>query len=158
MRKSKVADKPTQGNKHRYFSYREAWARISSANRQGFYLESVTIVESILSDRIRSYMQAQHIFLDESRFISLSKRVGEWRKIEKNNISFKDFDCLISAVTEWVNRRNIVVHAIVSQRIAERESIDDFLSFSKTTAQDGAKLARAVSAWTRTKKLIRGEN
>ncbi len=158
MRKSKVADKPPQGKKHRYYSYCEAWARIASANRQGFYLESVTIVESILSDRIRSYMQARDIFLDESRFISLSKRVGEWRKIEKNNISFKNFECLISAVTEWVNRRNIVVHAIVSQRIAERESIDDFLSFSKTTAQDGTNLARAMSAWTRTKKLKRGEN
>lgn len=45
-----------KGNAAKFWSYREAWTRIKQAQEQGFYLEAVTIEESIISDRLMSYL------------------------------------------------------------------------------------------------------
>ena len=51
IRKSK-ASPAVKGNVRKANSYREAWARIKLARRQGFFLEAVTIEESIIFDRL----------------------------------------------------------------------------------------------------------
>lgn len=57
-RKSTVpAGTSLNGNGAKYLSYREAWARIKLARRQGFFLEAVTIEESIISDRLLSFLE-----------------------------------------------------------------------------------------------------
>jgi len=41
---------------NKYFSYREAWVRIKKAQGYGFYLEAITLEESIITDRLVSYL------------------------------------------------------------------------------------------------------
>jgi len=43
-------------NAMRYFSYKEAWVRIKKAQGSGFYLEAVTLEESIIADRLISFL------------------------------------------------------------------------------------------------------
>jgi hypothetical protein len=40
----------------KYLSYAEAWRRIKAAIQAGYYLEAVTIEESIIADRLLSYV------------------------------------------------------------------------------------------------------
>ncbi len=51
-----------KGNVPKADSYREAWARIELAQKDGFYIEVASIVESILSDRLLSYLHGAHKF------------------------------------------------------------------------------------------------
>jgi len=43
-------------NANKYFSYSEAWVRIKKARGSGFYLEAVTLEESIIADRLLSFL------------------------------------------------------------------------------------------------------
>ena len=52
MRKSQVSEKKIKGNARKYDAYREAWTRIKQAQKNGFFLEAITIQESIISDRL----------------------------------------------------------------------------------------------------------
>ena len=54
--KSKNLPVNIQGNRCKYLSYREAWARIKQAQQQQFFLEAVTLEESIITDRLICYL------------------------------------------------------------------------------------------------------
>jgi len=56
MPKSDIARPAIRGNVAKYLSYREAWSRIKTAQEHGFYLEAVTLEESIIADRLISYL------------------------------------------------------------------------------------------------------
>jgi len=56
MLKSKPPDCSPSGNVKKYLSYREAWAPIKKSQQQEFYLEAVTLTESIIRDRLMSYL------------------------------------------------------------------------------------------------------
>jgi hypothetical protein len=56
MLKSIISQNSITGNVVKYLSYREAWTRIKQAQEQGFYLEAVTLEESIITDRLISYL------------------------------------------------------------------------------------------------------
>ena len=43
-------------NANKYFSYSAAWVRIKRARGSGFYLEAVTPEESIMADRLVSFL------------------------------------------------------------------------------------------------------
>lgn len=43
-------------NDLKYLSYKEAWSRITKGLENGSYLEVVTICESIIADRLWSYV------------------------------------------------------------------------------------------------------
>ena len=55
MKNAKAVPIP-DGNGPKYFSYREAWGRINKAQAYGFYLEAVTLHESIIADRLISFL------------------------------------------------------------------------------------------------------
>jgi hypothetical protein len=67
MRKSRIPDQVLKGNAAKYLSYRQAWARIGAAQGHGFYLEAVTIVESVITDRLISYLVGIGVLARPSR-------------------------------------------------------------------------------------------
>jgi hypothetical protein len=52
VRKSTSPQKLIAGNSSKYDSYHEAGSRIQLAQDNGFFLEAITIQESIISDRL----------------------------------------------------------------------------------------------------------
>ncbi|NJM48932.1 MAG: hypothetical protein HC860_24505 [Alkalinema sp. RU_4_3] len=48
LKKSSFPQKDVAGNVNKYESYREAWSRIKHAQENGFFLEAITIQESII--------------------------------------------------------------------------------------------------------------
>lgn len=69
------------GDRAKYLSYAEAWARIRLASRQGFFLEAVTVEESIISDRLTSYLVKSCDLDPASKGLGdLHNLVGIWAK------------------------------------------------------------------------------
>ena len=56
MLKSEPPANPPTGNVKKYLSYREAWTRVKQSQAAGFYLESIALIESIISDRLTSVL------------------------------------------------------------------------------------------------------
>jgi len=140
------------GNQAKYLSYREAWQRINAAIEAEFYFEAVTISESILSDRLLSYV----IGIDPNSRIKTSTNFAEliraWRKLAGSLPAEPSYQDLGEAVDEWRKDRNAIVHGLVkSDPGTPTENVGSFLQRAKKTAEDGKRLARMVSDWHKKK-------
>ena len=63
-------------------------------------------------------------------------------------LSIGDIEAVVSALNAWKDDRNTAVHAIVkSDPGTPTVDIQEFLHLAEKAAEQGAKLARAISSW-----------
>jgi hypothetical protein len=156
-RKSASLEKPIKGNASKHEAYREAWLRIRLAQENGFFLEAITIQESIISDRLTSYLTS--LTASKPKAKTLSDLIRQWRaEVSKSSSETSSVD-LIDAVNEWRKLRNDAVHAIVkSDSDQTTQSINLFLEKAKKAAEQGERLAREVTDWCRKEKRKATQN
>jgi hypothetical protein len=143
------------GNANKFFSYSEAWVRIKKARGYGFYLEAVTLEESIIADRLISFLVCVGEIQAESRVekCSFGQLIQLWTKRVPQPIPVQYFPDLRSAVDDWRNHRNRVVHGMVkSIPGAQHRDVLDFLKDAEFVAFQGEALAHAVSDWVKKAK------
>lgn len=129
-------------------SYRYAFGRINAAIEAEFYLEAITLSESIISDRLLS-----HITHASGRRLAvttpLNTLVKKWRDLALTDATWKNED-LGAAVDEWRKSRNSCVHgAAKSAPGSPTVPPDAYQHAAKKSATDGKRLARAVCDWHR---------
>jgi hypothetical protein len=147
------------GNTEKYNSYKVAWERMESSIEQGFFLEAVAIQESMMFDRIRSFVEysEQSSIPDELPFGVLVKRWEAELNVDKKRRPpiFESADDLIIKVRAWTDVRNSVVHKIVKSRPGDPTiPVDEFLDFAQRAANDGKFLCRGISDWHRKQKAL----
>ncbi len=136
-------------NTSKGMSYAEAWRRIKAASNAGFHFEAVTICESIISDRLLSYVAATNAANTFNVRTSFKSLIEKWRKSASPLPMFDGVD-LGNAVDCWRDNRNRVVHNLMkSEPGTPTEDVLTFLVRAELTAIRGARLARAVSNWHR---------
>jgi hypothetical protein len=124
-------------NANKYFSYSEAWVRIRKARVYGFYLEAVTLEESIISDRLISFLVCAGEIHPDSQIEkrSFGQLIQQWTKAVPQPILTTYFPDLRAAIEEWRKRRNRVVHGMVkSLPGAEHADVLDFLKEAEFVA------------------------
>ncbi|GAX40780.1 hypothetical protein NIES4075_17460 [Tolypothrix sp. NIES-4075] len=147
----------TTKNVKKYESYKYAFERLKEAIEREFFLEAVVIAESIISDRLISYLVVRHQELKTSEKLpntktSLGKLIEKWQQIDQK-VSYKDWDDLIKDVDKWRGDRNECAHALVkSNPGSSTHSVEEFVTKSRNCALVGTKLARAVCSWTQSRK------
>lgn len=138
------------GNKAKYLSYQEAWRRIKDAQRHRYYFEAVTLCESIISDRLLSYIHSENPNAKADVRTQFSSLIREWRKAAVTLPEYNGKQDLAVAVDSWRKERNAVIHVLTKSTPGTPTApIDTFLSRAEAAADEGAKLARAVSNWHR---------
>lgn len=119
--KSQRNETEVKGNVQKYLSYKEAWARIEQAQNDGYYLEAVTIIESIISDRLLSFLVGIGKIDRESKKvekIGFGNLIDQWRSVVGQNgaaspQAIDEILSLVDRVNSWRDKRNLVVHGIV---------------------------------------------
>jgi Arc/MetJ-type ribon-helix-helix transcriptional regulator len=153
LRKSSVLLKEISGNANKYESYREAWSRIKQAQENQFFLEAITIQESIISDRLISFLassNAKNILTKDKRgrWPSFGNLIQRWASEFPKGVPYgksPDQINLIAVVDQWRNNRNDAIHAIVKSEPGEpTQGIDLFLKTAKEVAERGERLAKEV--------------
>lgn len=142
-----------KGNVTKSLSYREAWSRIKKAQQQGFYLEAVTLEESIITDRLISYLVgvgAINRAIELYKYPGFESLIQKWKIQNPNLINIQEYPDLHTAVDEWRTHRNEVVHGMVkSHPGTATDNVMDFLEKARVIAEQGKMLARAVSYWVK---------
>ena len=141
-------------DKSKYLSYKAAWERINIAMEAGFHLEAITIEESIISDRLLSYVRG----VDPSSKIHERSGMGElitrWRKLADASLIKPDGSDLGKATDEWRIKRNTAVHGLVkSPPGTPTIQPNDFFELARQTAEEGKVLAREIQNWH--KKILK---
>jgi hypothetical protein len=143
-------------NTTKYESYAEAWRRIKAATEAGFYLEAIAIQESMIFDRLRSFVEhfSDIEIMDKTPYSTLILHLeAVLNKDAKKERRWNNDKELIERLKKWGDRRNRAVHRIVrSKPGTPTQPIDEFLIKAQETAEQGAKLAREVSEWFRDQK------
>ena len=160
LMKSEKTEAPVSGNAEKYRSYREAWARVKQAQEHGFYIEAVTIEESIISDRLTSYLVDAGLVSRQRRlkdYPTFGNLISIWRRWANTQLASKmDRDnrdrlaLLIDSVDLWRQKRNQIIHAIVkSHPHTPTTEIEGFVKLAQDSAAEGMRLARAVCDFSR---------
>ena len=144
----------TTKNYQKYHSYNEAFSRIKRAIENEFYIESICISESIISDRLLSYFNGTGIleikdekYLHESKF-SLNSLIQKTKSTPQTSHLFSDLDC-------WRKKRNIFIHKIAKSLPGKPTiRINDFLVQAKETAEQGHLLAREIDKFHKKMKKL----
>jgi hypothetical protein len=139
-------------------SYKVAWERMDQAIDQGFFLEAVAIQESMIFDRLRSFL----VFYEQAEIdnrVPLKKIVRRWQdalnRMVKDDRAFSFDGNLVLNTIAWVDDRNAVIHTIVrSQPGQPTREIVDFLVHAEETARAGKIIARSISDWFRKQKAF----
>lgn len=140
----------SEKNYTKYESYKFAFDQIDLAIEKGFYLEAITIEESILADRLISFLQMN------------GKKVNSKFTLGGCFDPLKHFDCDFSIkdnedfrveLDHWWDKRNECLHAIVkSNRGDPTIEVEEFLEISRATALQGKFLSRRIADWVKSQK------
>lgn len=142
------------GDGAKYLSYREAWARIKLARQHGYFLEAVTIEESIISDRLLSFLEKScGVILKDATKFNLNQVATAWAKefevrLMTDGIALAEARDIHQRLDAWRSQRNRVVHGMVKSTVGRGDDhINNFLAEAAVAAADGEKVARAISRW-----------
>jgi len=91
----------------RYELYRKAWDQIEAANQSGFFLEAITLIESLISDRLES--RARYLTGEDHGF----KNIGPLLTLVRARDRDPDFLNAYKAIDEWRHKRNGAMHEVV---------------------------------------------
>ena len=156
MTQRKKPNEPSKGNIELAKRYEEAWRRINSALEHHYHFEAIAIEESILSNRITSFLYGvgavrKDEINESKKFLSFNTLIERWTKQCKKKGYWDNPADLISSVGVWRLSRNAAIHALTKSFPGEAPlvSLRDFLEEAKRTAKEGAKLARQVGNWHR---------
>jgi hypothetical protein len=121
-------------------------------------LEAITIQESIISDRLISFLSRPKASRPLSKkkneqFPSLNQLIRQWRLEFPNALQSGSYLDLIEAVDKWRRIRNEAIHAIVKSDPGEStQPIDLFLQKAQEAAEEGERLTREVCKWCKKEK------
>ena len=125
----------------RHALYREAFSRISNAIRDGYFLEAITLTESLLADRLES--RATFLLKCEFSFKTLEKLIDKLETEEPD----KDLCKLIKDnVAAWKVQRNTALHEIAKIEDGDTRSWDERMVELKGTASLGLSILRKVNS------------
>lgn len=132
----------------RFNAYKSTWKRINESIKDGYFLESITLIESIISDRLEARIsmlndQNYRSFLPLGNNVSIL--LGKNKKSRLTKESDLDLLNLLNKVDEWREKRNEALHEMVKVPDSNALSWEDKYAECQSIAKEGIKLARKVS-------------
>jgi hypothetical protein len=133
----------------RYELYRSANEQFKAAFEAGFYIECVSICESIISDRIEARLQFLRRGTNKPSHIdSLGRLLKQVTDIEpEDQIELR---AAYVSIREWGNARNETIHQFV--KVTDQNPLanpKERIQQAKTAARQGVRLMRRISALVR---------
>ena len=123
----------------RYHLYRQAYTQINRALELGFYLEAITLVESLVTDRVESRLS----FLKKTDFSfkTLGTLIAESKKLEPDAV-LKDL--VTQRLDQWRDARNKALHEMAKLANGVATTWDERVQNVVPVAKEGLTTLRAI--------------
>ena len=125
--------------KQRHDMYAGVMERVNESIKAGFYLEAITFLESIISDRLESFCNEQTC----SSNLSFKCMGTLIIKAEEFPISDSWLD-LMKRLKEWKKSRNEALHQMAKIEVGDISTFSERYNKCKSYANDGKKLFREI--------------
>jgi hypothetical protein len=123
----------------RHNLYKRAYSRINEAIAQGFYLEAITLIESLIGDRLEHRLT----FLKQQDFSfkNLGELIAEARKTE---IDHKLKQLVLGPLDSWRQARNSAVHEMAKIADGDLPTWEERMSSLEIIATGGLTMLRDI--------------
>lgn len=129
----------------RHNLYREAYNRISKAINDKYFLEAITLTESLLTDRLES--RVTYLLGKDYSFKTLGQLIG---KIKKRECDAQLSELVLGDVESWRNTRNNALHEMAKMEDGDTRSWDARMAELPAIAGTGLKVLRHVDSRIKT--------
>lgn len=120
----------------RYDLYKQAIAWTDVAIERGFYLEAISIIESMITDRLESYLS--RVLGKDVSFQTLGPLI---QTIRKEKITDEELRMLaITNLDEWRRKRNNSLHAMVKLEEGDPTTWEDRKKELPVIAEEGKEI------------------
>lgn len=93
----------------RYELFKSVLSRINQSCQDGYYLEAITLIESLISDRLESYLS--FVLGDNIGFQNLGTLINHFEsKKNQEKIDNELKEVVLNNVNDWRKKRNKVLH------------------------------------------------
>ena len=130
-RTREIANTPEKGQK-RYLLYKAVIEQYKKAKENRFYLEAITLMESIITDRLESALIYHGIIEQDHAF----RMLGDCLTKAKNIIS----DQLFDELNMWRQSRNQALHEIAKIEEGDESSFEQRRPAQMLIAEEGYRL------------------
>jgi hypothetical protein len=120
----------------RYPLYVNAWRQVLKAEEAGFYLEAITILESLIGDRMES--RASYLSKQNAGFKDLGALISIFRSKEEDEA----FKAVVERIDSWRKDRNKSLHEIVKFQTGEKTSWSEKTRVLPKIVVDGKKILK----------------
>lgn len=119
---------------------------MKKAIQEKFYLEAITIQESIITDRLLSFVIRKGLLvISDNNFYLPNVSLNNLTKLSKE---YFDDETLISELNAFRLSRNNCIHAMVKSYPGNpTQKVGDFQKLAKETSLVGRLLTRKIAAW-----------
>lgn len=124
----------------RHNLYREAYDRISKAINDKYFLEAITLTESLLTDRLESH--ATSLLGEDCSFKTLGELIGKIK--EENDTQLREL--VTCDVKSWKKTRNKALHEMTKMEEGDSRSWDARMAELPAIAGTGLKVLRQVDS------------
>jgi hypothetical protein len=123
----------------RHNLYKRAYSRINDARAKGFYLEAITLIESLIGDRLEHRLT----FLKQRDFSfkNLGELITEARKTE---IDGELKQLVLGPLDSWRQERNSALHEMAKIADGDLPTWEKRMSGLETIAMGGLTTLRAI--------------
>lgn len=139
---------PGAGNQAKYQSWRLAHERMQTAIAAGFPLEAVAIAESLVTDRLLSFVNfyGAGFNADKTTLHPVAEKAARICQEATHDAQGK---ALALRAQAWAKDRNAVLHAIAksAQGTGPQIAADAFVVHAQAVAQRGLVLVKDIKAW-----------
>lgn len=127
--------------------YKSAYSRIAESSKAGFHLEAITIIESLISDRLESRLT--FVLQRDFSFQHLGSLITKARQVETDptllNLVDQDLD-------KWRKSRNKALHEMAKIADGDTSSWQDRVNGLVPISEEGLKLLKTIEKQIRALK------
>ena len=134
-----TADPGTQVGQERYQLYREAFEWINKSIDEGYYLEAISLIESLLADRLES--RVCFITRSPHGFKTLGPLINDIRSRETDPTLRQ---VVTTDVNQWREDRNKAAHEMVKIEPGKKVSWTDRVAINKQVAKEGLRILHKI--------------
>ena len=142
-RSREVADTPQKGQK-RYCLYKAVIDKYQEALDNHYYLEAITLMESLIADRLESAIIHYGLRTPENVFLTLGASINEIKRAE-GLLS----DDLLSKLDSWRESRNQALHEMAKIEDGDSAQFNQRYACLKQIAKNGYDLFKSINEETR---------
>lgn len=143
-RKRAVRSSDNDVSQERYELYKSSFEWISKSISEGFYLEAISLEESLITDRLESHLTWRTN--TDFSFMTLGKLQ---RAVEKHETDDALRLLVLDDLDQWREARNKAAHEMVKMEDGKQTSWNDRMKINKTVAEVGLELIRKIDRQTR---------